>query len=132
VDAGAPAAVVRDTVEELQTRGPLWQLRVNCLQYCSIVHSHHHLESALLFPAIRESDPEKLGEVVDRLESDHVRISGLLDDVEHATRAMTSDDADVRQRLSGALNELSDHLLEHLAYEEESIGPVLRTWSFWP
>jgi hypothetical protein len=31
-----------------------------------------------------------------------------------------------------ALNRLADDLLTHLAYEEASIGPTLRTWEHWP
>jgi hypothetical protein len=46
VEGGAPADAVRSTLGELQTRGPLWQLRVNCLRYCQHVHLHHGLEDA--------------------------------------------------------------------------------------
>ena len=105
---------------------------VNCLQYCAHVHGHHGAESALLFPSIRATDPERMDPVVDKLEADHVKVSDLLDEVEAAARDMAVNDAVERQRLVDSLNELSDHLLEHLAYEEESIGPILRTWRLWP
>lgn len=132
ISDGASASFVRSAVEELQTRGPLWQLRVNCLQYCAHVHGHHNAESALLFPAVRATDPARMSAVVDRLEADHRKVSDLLDEVEAAAREMTANDAAERRRLAGALTQLSDHLLDHLAYEEESIGPILRTWSRWP
>jgi hemerythrin superfamily protein len=132
ISSGVPAAVIRSTVESLQTAGPLWQLRMNCLRYCSIVHSHHHLEDVALFPAVRAADPERMNAVVDKLEADHRVVSSLLDEVEEATRLLSADDTAARLRLVRGLTELSEHLLEHLAYEEESIGPVLRTWESWP
>jgi hypothetical protein len=46
----APAAEIRDGIEDLKTNGPLWKLKVNCLRYCAFVHSHHNAEDALLFP----------------------------------------------------------------------------------
>jgi hemerythrin-like domain-containing protein len=96
------------------------------------VHSHHHLEDVALFPAVRAADPERMNAVVDKLEADHRVVSSLLDEVEEATRLLSADDTAARLRLVRGLTELSEHLLEHLAYEEESIGPVLRTWESWP
>ena len=66
VEAGLPPAELRSELRSLETTGPLWQLRVNCLQYCRFVHGHHRLEDIALFPAIRRSD-SGLGGVVDRL-----------------------------------------------------------------
>jgi len=63
--SGAEAAA---RIEDLAVGSPLWQLKINCLQYCRFVHAHHHAESALLFPRLRQSDPA-LGPVVDRLEA---------------------------------------------------------------
>jgi hypothetical protein len=132
VAGGAPANEVRSRVGALQTRGPLWQLRINCLLYCRFVHGHHGHEDVLLFPAVRSYAPG-LNEVVDRLESDHRRVSDLLDTVEDAAQRLgTLDEGPARHSLVGALEELSDHLLEHLAYEEAALGPVLAAWDRWP
>jgi Hemerythrin HHE cation binding domain len=129
---GAPANDVRAQVEALQTRGPLFQLRVNCLYYCRFVHSHHGHEDASLFPAVRRSAPA-MAAVVDKLEADHRRVSDLLDGVEAAANKLGGpDDVTVRPLLVAALDELSRHLLEHLAYEEEVLGPVLGAWDYWP
>jgi hypothetical protein len=129
---GAPLDDVRAQIEVLQTRGPLFQLRVNCLYYCRFVHSHHGHEDAWLFPAVRQSAPE-LAAVVDKLEADHRRVSDLLDSVETAANQLGGpDDVTVRPLLVAALNELSRHLLEHLAYEEEVLAPVLGAWDYWP
>ncbi len=119
-------------IETLEVGGPLWQLKVNCLRYCRFVHSHHHAESAMLFPQLRLASPA-LGPVVDKLESDHVRVSGLLDDVSSAARELAArEDTAVRQRLVDALDVLSTDLLAHLDYEEEHISGTLRSWSSWP
>jgi hypothetical protein len=128
VEAGLPADELRTQLRSLETTGPLWQLRVNCLQYCRFVHGHHRLEDIAIFPAIRRSDPG-LGSVVDRLQADHRRVSELLDDIEEAAQALTQTGAAAgRRRVTAALRELESHLLAHLDFEEESVGPAIRRW----
>ncbi len=83
--AGGDLAEVRKGLSHLSTRGPLFQLKDNCLSYCSIVHTHHSIESATLFPRIRRMAPD-LNAAVDRLEADHVAVAGLLDEVTAAAR----------------------------------------------
>lgn len=123
---------IRGEITRLQTKSPLWQLKVNCIYYCRLVHAHHGGEDAHLFPALRRSDPS-LEPVVDRLEADHRRVSDILDEVEAAVGALVKDDVPSgRSRLVDALNLLSEHLLVHLDYEEQSIAPTLRTWRSWP
>jgi hemerythrin-like domain-containing protein len=131
VAAGLPADEVRRSIRSLATDGPLWQLKINCLQYCHFVHSHHRAESALLFPALRRSNPA-LNPVVDKLEADHARVSDLLDQVEGAARTLGGADDHVRQKLVRALEDLAADLLTHLRYEEEQISDTLRTWKRWP
>jgi hypothetical protein len=151
VAAGLPADEISAAIRTLATGGPLWQLRINCLQYCRFVHSHHHAESVMLFPELRRADPA-LNPVVDKLEADHVHVSGLLEDVEAAVRGLrlaedhgapehddasrndsaTENDGAPRQRLVAALDTLSADLLAHLQYEEEQISGTLRTWTMWP
>jgi hemerythrin HHE cation binding domain-containing protein len=132
VAAGLPAGQARDGIRSLAASGPLWQLRINCLQYCRFVHSHHHAESILLFPALREANPT-LNDVVDKLESDHLSVSHLLDEVESAAQALADqDEPALRGRLTRALHRLSVELLAHLDYEEEHISGTLATWSRWP
>jgi iron-sulfur cluster repair protein YtfE (RIC family) len=126
VNGGAPAAQVSETIAGLQTHGALWHIKVNCLHYCRFVHGHHGLEDAMIFPRIRESDPDE-NATVDRLEADHRRIAELLDEVENATATLEDD----RPRLVAALESLGEHLLEHLAFEEEKISPVIRRWETW-
>jgi hypothetical protein len=129
---GQPASQIRAGIRTLAAAGPLWQLKVNCLSYCRFVHSHHHVESAVLFPALRRSNPA-LNPVVDRLEREHHAVSGLLEEVEAAAQSLAGhDEAAARERLTTALRDLSASLLEHLQYEEDHIADTLRTWPGWP
>jgi hypothetical protein len=128
-NAGAGAAALRHGVSRLRTTGVLFQLRVNCLHACGFVHLHHRGESAMLFPAVRKAAPE-LNPVVDRLEADHRKVSDLLDEVEAA--AESAADHQSRRRLADALEVLSAHLFEHLAYEEKVLAPVINSWKRWP
>lgn len=131
VARGAPAAGIQEGLHGLRTRGGLFQLRVNCLRYCHFVHEHHTNEDVALFPAVRRSAP-RLGATVDRLEADHRVVAGLLDEIELTARVLEGGDAAARTRLVEALETLSSHLLEHLAFEEEALAPVLASWTAWP
>jgi iron-sulfur cluster repair protein YtfE (RIC family) len=123
---------VRAEIRELQTNSPLWRLRVNCLYYCRFVHSHHHAEDVMLFPALRASDPAMVP-VADRLEADHRLVSDLLDEVEAAADALVLEDAvDIRARIITALGNLRVELIAHLSYEEQMAGPTIRSWASWP
>ena len=136
LEAGAPVTDARETVGELQTSGLLWTLRTRCLGYCTFVHHHHGAEDALVFPAVRATDPERYSAVVDKLMADHQVVAVLLDEVEVAAHGLdvdvSADPEVLRVRLVKGLTDLSDHLLEHLAYEEDALGPVLRSWTRWP
>ena len=130
--AGRAAGEIRAGIRSLAASGPLWQLKAGCLHYCRFVHSHHHAESVLLFPALRRADPA-LNPVVDKLEADHASVSDLLGEVETAARELSgAEDPAVRARLTQALQQLSADLLAHLQYEEDHISYTLRTWSDWP
>jgi hypothetical protein len=132
VASGLPASQIRAGVRSLAASGPLWQLKINCLQYCRFVHSHHHAESIMLFPGLRRANPA-LSPVVDKLEADHLSISGLLDEVGEAAQKLSSgEDPAVRERLIQALQKLSTDLLAHLQYEEENISDTLRALPGWP
>jgi hypothetical protein len=126
VDEGLSGEAVQDALGELKTNGPLWRLKVNCLRYCRFVHAHHGAEDGLLFPALRAAD-SSIGPVVDRLETDHARVSDLLDVVEAAARALSeTDGGDARRRVIDGLRDLHGHLHEHLDYEELHAGPTIR------
>jgi hemerythrin-like domain-containing protein len=126
VVAGLDPLDVQRELKRLETTGPLWHLKVNCLRYCRFVHGHHDFEDTAWLPAIRRADVS-MEPVADRLDEEHRRISDQLDHVSSVAAALTeTDDDDARQRVVDALNALAGDLLEHLAYEELSAGPVLR------
>jgi iron-sulfur cluster repair protein YtfE (RIC family) len=128
--AGQPAARIRDDLSTLHAQGPLLRLKANCLGYCQLVHSHHGGEDSMLFPAVRRAAPQ-LAATIDQLEADHRTVSDLLDRIEAAAHDL-GDDATARGRLVEALDTLTTHLHDHLAFEERSLAPVLRTWTHWP
>ena len=132
IPAGLPAPEVKAGIESLAANGPLWQLRVNCLHYCRLVHSHHSLESHAWFPSLRAADPG-MNPVVDKLEAEHQNVAGLLDEVDAAAAQLAdTDSAEHRDRLVIALEQLAADLLAHLDYEEQHTAAILRTWSQWP
>lgn len=132
VAAGAAPGEVANRVAEMRANSPIWNLQVNCLYHCRLVHMHHHGEDRDMFPALRRSNPD-LGAVVDRLESDHRAISTLLDDVEARVKELDETSTpEARAVVVMALRDLSTRLLEHLAFEEENIATTMRSWVTWP
>jgi iron-sulfur cluster repair protein YtfE (RIC family) len=132
VASGAPAAGITNQITALQTRSPIWTLRVNCLYHCRVVHAHHGHEDEDMFPALRRSNPA-LTTVVDKLEADHRAISDLLDDVERAAAGLDDTVSNpARDQLVTALRRLETDLLTHLALEEESVATTMRSWEQWP
>ena len=81
---------------------------------------------------LRRSDPA-MGPIVDKLQADHRKVSGLLDEIEASANALAAaDGGPARERLVYGLSALAADLLAHLEYEEQSIAPAVRTWTAWP
>jgi hypothetical protein len=129
VAAGASQAEVQGQVLGLSGAGGLRTLQVNCLAYCRFVHGHHGVEDAAMFPRVRAANPA-IGPVVDRLEADHRRVADLLDATEAAAEALDDTDA-ARAAVVDRLGALREHLLEHLDYEEHSLGPTMVRMTGW-
>jgi iron-sulfur cluster repair protein YtfE (RIC family) len=121
---GAPAGQVRAQIDNLASTSMVWRLRIDCMRYCHLVHSHHHLEDVAFFPALCRANPA-IQSVVDKLAADHVAVSDYLDAVEAAAARIQADES-ARRDLADALTELSEHLLTHLDYEEANLAPTLR------
>jgi hypothetical protein len=131
LDGLAPEAILAE-IRNLETNSPLWRLKFGCLYYCRFVHTHHTIEDAALFPMVRKHDPS-LGRVVDRLEEDHLTVHHITERIAAvAERVATDGSGESRSRLVEALSELEEHLLAHLALEEEALGPLLSSWDRWP
>jgi hypothetical protein len=129
---GLSPQTILDEIRTLQTDSPLWRLKFGCLYYCRFVHGHHTLEDAALFPLVRKHDPS-LHRVVDRLEEDHLTVHHITERIAVVAEKVPTDaSGDSRCELVAALNDLEQHLLEHLTFEEAALGPLLSTWDRWP
>jgi DNA-binding ferritin-like protein len=129
---GMSRETILDEIRNLETNSPLWQLKFGCMYYCRFVHSHHTIEDAALFPTVRKHDPS-LNSVVDRLEEDHLKVHHITERIAAVADEVTADVSGAkREELVEALTELEEHLLAHLTFEEESIGPLLSTWTSFP
>ena len=124
ITGGAPAEEVRAQIDDLAANSVVWRLRIDCMRYCHLVHSHHHLEDVAFFPAICRANPA-IQAVIDKLQADHVVVSDYLDAVEAAAARIMKEES-ARPELANALSDLADHLITHLDYEEASLAPTLR------
>lgn len=123
---GIDGQEVRERVLELKENGPLWQLKNDCLQFCSTLHAHHTGEDFRLFPRLREINPD-LSPAVSKLERDHQVVGEMLAQIEAAAdRLAVRRAAESRDEMASLLAEMREHLLEHLEYEEKVAGPTIR------
>jgi hypothetical protein len=130
-DGLSPQTILAE-IRNLETNSPLWRLKFGCMHYCRFVHTHHTIEDAAVFPMVRKHDPS-LNWVVDRLEEDHLTVHHITERIAAVADKIPNDASGVsRFQLVEALTELEEHLLAHLALEEESLGPLLSTWERWP
>jgi hemerythrin-like domain-containing protein len=93
-------------------------------QYTQMLHMHHHIETASMFPALRE---EGLGAaVIDRLNAEHDEIAVLIDKFSQSIRGLSAIDPAV---MDTDLRRLAEALHAHLAYEETHVCPFLARFS---
>ena len=118
----------RNAINELTMRQNNWTLGAYCAQYCRFVTGHHGLEDRSVFPHLRRSDPA-LTPVLDRLESEHLVIHDVLEQLDEALVGLVSG-ASGSAELRRVVDRLSETLLEHLAYEEVELVPALDRHGF--
>jgi hypothetical protein len=87
-------------------------------QYRAILTLHHQQEDDLLFPLLRAREPH-LSSVIDRLDAEHHGLDDLLEDLDAAFAARSTDEAIVLAR------RLAEMLDRHLDLEEEHLVPVM-------
>ena len=128
---GAPVPEVRAGLAALETRGPLFQLRANCLGYCQLLHSHHGAEDDGAVPRrtpVGAAPARGRGPARGRPPRGRVRC--------WPRSRRSPDDLDREcgppAHSSKRSTACRSELLEHLAFEEETIGPVLDSWDGWP
>jgi hypothetical protein len=91
---------------DLKRDSMLWRLQVNCLRYCSFVHSHHNAEDADFVSELRDTNPA-INPVIDRLQADHRRVADDLEAVETAANRLTEHDGREARQLSSTPCRLS-------------------------
>ena len=123
---GVDAEELRRQLHALKRGSMLWRLQVNCLRYCSFVHSHHNAEDAHFFSELRDTNPD-INPVIDRLQAEHRRVSDDLDAVETAANGLADEDGQqARKAIVDTLQTLRENLLAHLEYEELNIEATVR------
>jgi hypothetical protein len=117
---------LREELAALKSNTTLWQFQASCLSYCHLVHLHHNAEDREFFDELEHTNPA-LRPVVERLRADHQAVSEYIHAVEATTEALTEDDSDdARRAVAQALEELEEHLLAHLAFEERTVAATAR------
>jgi iron-sulfur cluster repair protein YtfE (RIC family) len=117
---------------EAQLDAPETRVRIQALiragsQYTQMLHSHHHAETSIMFPALQKDGLDQV--VVDKLNADHDEISVLIDQFDNGIHHLAGVDSAV---MNHDLRRLSDALRDHLAYEETHVCPLMARWSQWP
>lgn len=122
----------RSVINTMTMRQNNWTLGAYCESYCRVLTGHHTLEDRSIFPHLRRTEPA-LGEVLDRLEHEHVVIHDVLEEFDRALVSLVGERSGGREGATAldavqhSLDLLTDTLLSHLAYEErELIGALGR------
>jgi hypothetical protein len=118
-------AAARAFVNRMTIRQNRWTLGVYCASYCRMVAAHHTLEDRGVFPHLRRRDPQ-LEPVLDRLGTEHEVIADIVERVDRALAAVSSE-PDAMTQVRNAVNVLTDAMASHLSYEErELVEPLAR------
>ncbi len=104
---------------EMSMRQNNWSLGAYCASYCRLVTAHHGGEDSEVFPTLRRREPT-LAPVLDRLQREHVLIHEMLDRIDEALVGLVRGTTTITE-LRTEVDELSDALLSHLAYEESQL-----------
>jgi len=119
-----PAEVARET-GDLMMVANFRRFGNLCGQYCQLVHMHHSLEDAHVFPVLA-SQSEGYRRVAERLEAEHRVVHQLLlrqiDALNALVEAPGPENFAAAREVFEALERV---LLSHLGYEEDQIGDAL-------
>ncbi|WP_404405802.1 hemerythrin domain-containing protein [Pelagibacterium halotolerans] len=119
------AAEVEKAIDSLEMVSNYRQFGNLCGQHCQIVHAHHSIEDAHIFPALSEKG-EAWKKVTDRLMEEHKVVHELLVRLVDALNALAQNPSQENFEAASEINDaLGRVLLSHLGYEEESIGDAL-------
>ncbi|MCH1868406.1 hemerythrin domain-containing protein [Nocardioides sp. CFH 31398] len=123
VDGAAGIGEAREAVQQLGLRTAVERAGSFCGQLCRAVETHHRIEDAYLYPALRIADGG-LGPVLDRLDDEHVVVHELLVRLDATLVAVARDPGRVDVLLA-EFTHLRRLLESHFVYEEDQIGGAL-------
>ena len=119
------AAEARSYLNTMTLRQNYWTLGAFCAAYCRVVSVHHAIEDQSLFPDLKAAD-QSLAPILARLQHEHEGIAEVLGEIDAALVAMVESEERLDETQT-AVAHLSDSLLAHLRYEEDSLlGPIGR------
>ncbi|HEY8803063.1 MAG TPA: LLM class flavin-dependent oxidoreductase [Candidatus Dormibacteraeota bacterium] len=119
------AAEARSYLNTMTLRQNYWTLGAFCAAYCRVVSVHHAIEDQSLFPDLKAAD-QSLAPILARLQHEHEGIAEVLGEIDAALVA-TVESEERLDETQTAVAHLSDSLLAHLRYEEDSLlGPIGR------
>jgi hemerythrin-like domain-containing protein len=92
----------------------------------SMLHHHHGVEDDLIWPLLHRRAPEALSAHVAAVQDQHGMVATALDRVDAALSAWTgAPSAAARDRLVTAVEMLTTATVEHMAYEERHVVPMM-------
>ncbi len=124
------AGEARAALNEMALRQNDWALGAFCARYCGVVAQHHGIEDEAIFPHLATDEPG-LAPVLDRLGEEHLVIHDAIQEVDAALVHHITHPGDF-DRITAAIDLLTDALLSHLSYEEREIVEPLARLGFFP
>ncbi len=122
-EGAADPAATRTMINAMTMRQNYWTLGSFCAGYCRTLTMHHGIEDAAMFPGLVSHEPG-IAAVTERLGAEHEVIHDVLVELDKALVALVDGGADLTA-VRHQVQQLSDLLLPHLAYEEEQLLPVI-------
>ncbi|MFD2420240.1 hemerythrin domain-containing protein [Amycolatopsis pigmentata] len=102
-------------------------LRAHCLSFCGAVREHHTGEDTGAFPLLARRFPE-LRPTIEKLEQDHVLVSGLLENLRQLIESIPSQPGKAEAgRIRTELDGLNAILESHFSFEERRIVDALNS-----
>ncbi len=129
-EGALPPGAARQHINEMAVRANRWAVGAHCASYNYLVTTHHTLEDRAMLPGLRRAD-SRLAPVLDRLSEEHGIIHHVLQRVDGALVDFVASSEEAGDALRRSIDQLSDALLSHLAYEErELVEPLARAHLF--
>jgi hemerythrin HHE cation binding domain-containing protein len=119
----APEVVRRVDVDDTERAGVV---AAHLQLLGTTLHHHHGAEDDIIWPLLHRRAPDALSSHVGAVQDQHDLVSTALTGVEAALSSWTvAPSAAVRDRLAAAVDVLSTATVEHMAYEERHVVPLM-------